>query len=111
MFFSMCVAERHEIMRKVEVAWNQKNKKLLERAMNPLYRQQRMLGVMDSSDDEAEDEETAFALKEIQSWPKVLSTLQISLDPGKYGIKPNLLLKYFFVGCLQRLKNNDLCRS
>ncbi|KAJ8738026.1 hypothetical protein PYW08_000621 [Mythimna loreyi] len=55
--------ERQEIMHRVEIAWNKKNQKLLDRAMNPLYRQKRMLGLMDSSDDEAEEEDTKFALK------------------------------------------------
>ncbi|KAJ8722257.1 hypothetical protein PYW08_004659 [Mythimna loreyi] len=55
--------ERQEIMHRVKIAWNKKNQKLLDRAMNPLYRQKRMLGLMDSSDDEAEEEDTKFALK------------------------------------------------
>lgn len=53
-------------MRKVELSWNKKNQKLLDRAMNPLYRQQRMLGLMDSSDEETEDENTKAALKQAE---------------------------------------------
>uniref|UniRef100_A0A2A4JL76 Protein Jumonji n=1 Tax=Heliothis virescens TaxID=7102 RepID=A0A2A4JL76_HELVI len=58
--------ERQEIMRKVEKAWNRKNQKLLDRAMNPLHRQKRMLGLSDTSDDETEDEDTAVAVNEAE---------------------------------------------
>ena len=51
-------------MMKVEVAWHRKNQKLLDRAMNPLYRQKRMLGLQDDSEDETDDPETVVALKE-----------------------------------------------
>lgn len=51
-------------MGKAEIAWNRKNQKLLNRALNPLHRQKRMLGEIDqeSNDDETEDEETPSAL-------------------------------------------------
>ncbi|XP_049696375.2 protein Jumonji isoform X2 [Helicoverpa armigera] len=58
--------ERQEILGKVERGWNKKNQKLLERAMNPLHRQKRMLGLSDSSDDDSEDEETALAISEAE---------------------------------------------
>ncbi|KAJ8736777.1 hypothetical protein PYW07_000048 [Mythimna separata] len=62
---TLTARERQESMRRLELAWNKKNQKLLERANNPLFRQQRMLGTLDSSDEEegAEDTDTAFALK------------------------------------------------
>lgn len=56
--------ERQEIMLKVEMAWQRKNQKLLDRAMNPLYHQKRMLGLQEESEDETEDLDTMVALKE-----------------------------------------------
>ncbi|XP_037299735.1 protein Jumonji isoform X3 [Manduca sexta] len=59
-------AERQDMMRKVDHCWYKKNQKMLDRALNPLHRQKKMLGESDSSADEEEDddEEVNFALLE-----------------------------------------------
>ncbi|XP_068621209.1 protein Jumonji-like isoform X2 [Battus philenor] len=48
--------ERQELMKKVEILWAKKYEKMLQRARNPLHRQNRLLGDSDSSDEEIEED-------------------------------------------------------
>ncbi|OWR43782.1 hypothetical protein KGM_203332 [Danaus plexippus plexippus] len=54
---SLTKRERQDMMMKVEQRWIKKNNRLMKRVVNPLYRQKRMLGEIESSDEEAEDED------------------------------------------------------
>ncbi|CAK1588406.1 unnamed protein product [Parnassius mnemosyne] len=48
--------ERLEMMKVVEVYWNKKNKRMLDRALNPLHSQKRILGESESSEEEDVDD-------------------------------------------------------
>ncbi|CAG9558089.1 unnamed protein product [Danaus chrysippus] len=54
---SLTKRERQDMMMKVEQRWIKKNNRLMKRVVNPLYRQKRMLGEIESSDEEPEDED------------------------------------------------------
>ncbi|KAI8431188.1 hypothetical protein MSG28_001226 [Choristoneura fumiferana] len=58
--------ERQKKMAEVEKCWTVKYQKMLERARNPFHRQKRLLGESESSEDEAEDNDTAGALDEAE---------------------------------------------
>ncbi|CAG5003158.1 unnamed protein product [Parnassius apollo] len=53
---TMSNKERLEIMNNVEVNWNKKNKRMLDRALNPLHRQKRLLGESESSEEDDDDD-------------------------------------------------------
>ncbi|RVE47018.1 hypothetical protein evm_008300 [Chilo suppressalis] len=63
---TLSTQERQEMMDAVERCWDKKNRKMLERALNPLHRQKRLLGESDSSDDAEEEDDMAWALAEAE---------------------------------------------
>ncbi|KAM3968494.1 jumonji, AT rich interactive domain 2 [Aphomia sociella] len=59
--------ERQQMMGSVEKGWKRKNRKMLERASNPLHRQKRLLGETESSgEDTEEDSDMVAALAEAE---------------------------------------------
>lgn len=86
-------------------------KKKIEHLRAAYRRERKKVGILHINNTLCQINILIIFSKYIQPWPKVLSTLQISLVHGKYERIPNLLLKYSFVGHLQRFKNNGPSRS